>query len=847
MKNKTLTTENYLHELLKKKYHTSEVIRSQIARIKDSIRERAGKEPLKPFTVKFKGRVIDCSFEKTLKIVSKRLFNKGRIDNLSTHREHDFVEANITATLTEVEALIQYLMKSHLVLHCKKGIVKGASNLLIIDVTERDQLDNFTPDYIHCNYVTSAESYEKYTGRLGDYLVFNGSPLTSDRIGRELRFNKIETKNKVFTTTGLKEIYANLYSIYLILKLDLEQHYLKLRTFYSQENDLRMVEDKIDELGFFADIFNLIASDDNPILSNKTLFLDLIKLQHIVENNNWKTLPAYSGYIYSATNKLNNQFKLLEEYNLFLAYAHCVEKFIAKLTKKLFKHKSDFRNEQYNLTANYNELKKLQTISNHPVIQDDYREMLNSFSKLLAYLDFLTVRDGGTDSTDSHQDTISLAGKSSNKVATLVKKCIESIFSVTIEISTKPIFHQDQSLKTEQEKDVQRLILKLNENLEKLSGLKTSGGRNAYLEARRSVPQLTNLSDTLDQLEKLIKSIENKKEIDTHDPFKSIFAEYNKFEILYRDLNDLGILETGEERKMVYGILTDLQKLFFNKPLKENAYTEIINKIRSLEDFISGKNRSILEKENIDISKLNQNPIFRTIIDIKACIQNIIEKESRYLKIDTFKNDPEFFSYSSNELGNFLMQIEKFHEKLKSVCYYKNMTAFETVEKDFDKLIDELKDIDFLISLHTRSAERRISKEPDIHIDYLKNSQLIRKNLEKAILTIQNQISQMQGFMHAIENYLHQHSFVHSGVATSVLFDQITYLLSNIDVRLLDMTKSMEDMFKESVDTIFHYQVGEAFTEPKKEDIDDLMKEVNKKTVVRKYQNHEKDLSNFIV
>ncbi len=847
MKNKTLTTENYLHELLKKKYHTSEVIRSQIARIKDSIREKAGKEPLKPFTVRFKGRVIDCSFEKTLKIISKRLFIKGRMDNLSTHREHGFVEANITATLTEVEALIQYLMKSHLVLHCKKGIVKGASNLLIIDVTERDQLDNFTPDYIHCNYVTSAESYEKYTGRLGEYLVFNGSPLTSDRIGRELRFNKIETKNKVFTTTGLKEIYANLYSIYLILKLDLEQHYLKLRTFYSQEDDLRMVEEKIDELGFFADIFNLIVSDDNPILSNKTLFLDLIKLQHIVENNNWKTLPAYSGYIYSATNKLNNQFKLLEEYNLFLAYAHCVEKFIAKLTKKLFKHKSDFRNEQYNLTANYNELKKLQTISNHPVIQDDYREMLNSFSKLLAYLDFLTVRDGGTDSTDSHQDTISLAGKSSNKVATLVKKCIESIFSVTIEISTKPIFHQDQSLKTEQEKDVQRLILKLNENLEKLSGLKTSGGRNAYLEARRSVPQLTNLSDTLDQLEKLIKSIENKKEMDTHDPFKSIFAEYNKFEILYRDLNNLGILETGEERKMVYGILTDLQKLFFNKPLKENAYTEIINKIRSLEDFISGKNRSILEKENIDISKLNQNPVFRTIIGIKACIQNIIEKESRYQKINTFKNDPEFFSYSARELGNFLVQIEKFHEKVKSVCYYKNMTAFETVEKDFDKLIDELKDIDFLISLHTRSAERRISKEPDIHIDYLKNSQLIRKNLEKAILTIQNQISQMQGFMHAIENYLHQHSFVHSGVATSVLFDQITYLLSNIDVRLLDMTKSMEDMFKESVDTIFHYQVGEAFTEPKKEDIDDLMKEVNKKTIVRKYQNHEKDLSNFIV
>ena len=55
----------------------------------------------------------------------------------------------MTTTLTEAESLIQYLMKPHLVLHCKKGVVKGASNLLIIDESEQNQLDNFTPDYVH--------------------------------------------------------------------------------------------------------------------------------------------------------------------------------------------------------------------------------------------------------------------------------------------------------------------------------------------------------------------------------------------------------------------------------------------------------------------------------------------------------------------------------------------------------------------------------------------------------------------------------------------------------------------------------------------------------------------------
>src|SRR3989304_1662922 len=400
--------KNYLYELLKKKYHTSEVVRAQIAGIKEKIREGVVKEPLKSYTLRFRGRVIDSSFDKTLRIIFKPLFNKGKIDNLHAFKEQGFVEANITATLTEVESLIQYLMKPHLVLHCKKGIVKGASNLLINDESEQRQLDYFTPDYIHRNYITHAESYEKYTGRLDEYLIYNGLPLTSEKIGRELRFNKIETKNRVFTTTGLKEIYLNLQFIDLILKLDLEQHYLKLRTFSSQEDDLKMIEEKIDDLGFFSDVFNLIALTDNPLLSNEDLFLDLMRIEHIIENNNWKAMPAYAGYVYSAASRLNGQFKLLEEYSLFLTYANCIEKFIEKLNKKLFKHRSDIHWHQHNLPANYNELKKLSLVANHQMLQNDYQELPNSFSKLLAYLDFLTIRDTKAGESDSRQNVVRL-------------------------------------------------------------------------------------------------------------------------------------------------------------------------------------------------------------------------------------------------------------------------------------------------------------------------------------------------------------------------------------------------------------------------------------------------------
>lgn len=844
MKAQISTSENYLYELLKKKYHTSEVVRARIANVKEKMREVVTREPLRSFNVKFKGQVIDSSFEKTLKIISKRLFNKGKLNSFQTFKEHGLVEANITATLTEVEALVQYLMKHHIVLHCKKGIAKGASNLLIIDETEQDRLNNFTPDYIHRNYVTHAESYERYTGRLGDYLVFNGLPLTTEKIGRELRFNKIETKNRVFTTTGLKEINLNLHFISLILKLDLEQHYLKLRVFDSQEDDLKMVEERIDDLGFFADVFNHIATMDNPLLFNEDLFLDLVRLEPIIENNNWKSIPAYAGYIYSAAKRLNGQFKLLEEYSLFLTYANCIEKFIAKLSKKLIKHKSDFHSEQHNLLANYNELKKLNTVMNHPLLQSDYQELLDSFSKLLAYLDYLTIRGAGGEVAGGAHGESNFPVKSSNKFAAIVKKCVESIFSVTIDISTKPPLRKDQILETEQEEDVQKLIIGFNENLEKLSRLKTITNKDAFLEARRHVPQLTNLSETLDQLKELIKNIENKREV--IDPFKTIFAKFNKFEILCKELNDLGILETVQDQQSIRIILTDLQKYLFDRPLKENIYKEILDKIKSLEDFVADKSKTNFGRDkdtNTVMLKLHKYHIFKTIVNIKMSIENILGKNAQNQKIDTFKNELEFLSYSAKELDRFLAQIIGLHEKMGSVCYYKNMSEFGTVEEKLDRLIDEVKAIDSNISSCARSKDKRVSKEPDVHINYLKSSQLTRKNMEKAIILLQNQLAQLDGFIHDVENNIQRHSFIHSGVATSVLFDQITYLLSNIDVRLIEMDKSTEDIFNESVSTIFHYQTGETFTEPKNEDIGDLMEEIERRTIVRKYQNRENDLT----
>ena len=98
---------------------------------------------------------------------------------------------------------------------------------------------------------------------------------------------------------------------------------------------------------------------------------------------------------------------------------------------------------------------------------------------------------------------------------------------------------------------------------------------------------------------------ENNKDTDLQEPFKTIFAKSNKFEIFCRDLNNLGILETQQES--IHKLLADLQKLLFDKPLKENAYQKIIQKISFLKDFVTGK------------------------------------------KINTFKNETEFFSYSAKK------------------------------------------------------------------------------------------------------------------------------------------------------------------------------------------------------
>jgi len=829
-----LSEKNNLYELLKKKYHTSDVVRMQIARRKEELQSLVAKEPLKSFTVKMSGKVINTSFEKTLKIFSKGLFVKGKITAILASEEHDIVEADITATLPEVESLTQYLTIPHIVLHFKKDIVKGASNLLIIDEAEQTQLGGVTPERSHRNYITYAELYEKYTGRLGNYLVLKGLPLTAEKLGSELRFNKIQTKNKVFTTTGLKEIYVNLYFIYLILKLDLEQHYLKLRTFNSQVKDLHMVEEKIDDLGFFSDVFNNIATTDNPLMFNEKLFIDLMRIEHIIENNNWKSIPAYAGYVNSAKSGLSAQFKFMEDFALFLTYANCVETFIAKIVQKTSKHKADFRNELHNLTANYNEFKKLHLVLNHPLLRTDYQEMLDSFSKLLAYLDFSTLEN--VPHTATGGKAVAPLPKASGAFITFLKKCVEAVLPVRIDIAAKQSSHSEQTAKTEREEGLRKLTMKFSENLGKLSKIKNKCGEDACLDARRHVPQLTELSDVLDQLAELIKHVENNK--GTQEPFKKIFSRHNKFEILYHTLNDVGVLDSEQEKESAWKTLAELQVLLFSKPLKESTYQSILDRIHTLEGIILNKKESKGEASTQGIiTKLLQTPIFNTIMDIKAGVKNILEKQAEHLKVDAFKNEPVFFSYGAKDLDSFLSEIVAFYEKLGSNCYYKDVTNFEKIEANFDRLTGELKGINGHISLRTRNKDTIISKEPDPHIDYLKASHLTRKNLEKAIIFLQNQIAQIEGYMHEIEGNLCQHSFVYSGVATSVLFDQITYTLSNIDIRLLDMTDSAEQMFREGVDTIFHYQVGEAFAEPKSEDVEGLLREIEKRTVIRKYGN----------
>ena len=102
------------------------------------------------------------------------------------------------------------------------------------------------------------------------------------------------------------------------------------------------------------------------------------------------------------------------------------------------------------------------------------------------------------------------------------------------------------------------------------------------------------------------------------------------------------------------------------------------------------------------MQKPNQNPVFKSISDVKTGIQNIVEKEAQGKKSDTFKNEPEFFSFSAKELDGFLECIELLHEKLKETCYYKNIAEFEAIEKKLDRLIDEVRDIESYISAHIR-------------------------------------------------------------------------------------------------------------------------------------------------
>ena len=335
---KTLDSNNHYYKLLEKKFHSSDIVRSQIAEIKERVKKTVIEEPLKSLFVSFKGEVVGNSFEKTLKIITKHLFHKGKIDSYKTVKERGVVEANITATQTEVEELIQFLMKRHLILHCKTGLSKGASNMLIIDENEEKQLGDFTPDDTSCNYVTTAETREKYTGRLDGYLIYNGLPLTTKTLGSELRLNEIVTSNKVFTSTGLKEVFLNLHFVALVIMLDLEQHYFKYRIFKEQEEDLEMVEDNIDNLGLFTELFDHLTNEGNPLLFNNELFMDVLKLEHIVEKDNWKVLPAYDSYVYSATNKLDAHFKFLEEYGLLQKCVESVESLIEKLDEKLSSH-----------------------------------------------------------------------------------------------------------------------------------------------------------------------------------------------------------------------------------------------------------------------------------------------------------------------------------------------------------------------------------------------------------------------------------------------------------------------------------------------------------------------------
>jgi hypothetical protein len=835
---KTADTRNFYLKLLEKKFHSSENVRSQIAEIKKGVRDIVLEEPLKSFSVSFQGEVVGNSFEKTLKIVSKHLFHKGKVDNYKTVKKLGIVEANITASQTELEELIKFLMKRHLVLHCKKGIPKGASNMLIIDEEEENQLNDFTPDSIDCNYVSTAQTSERFTGRVGGYLILNGLPLTTKTLGSELRFNEIVTTNKVFTSTGIKEVFLNLHFITSVLMLDLEQHYFQLRVFNAQEEDLKKIEDNIDNLGLFTELFEHITNENNPLLFNNELFMDVIKLERIVEQNNWKALPAYDSYVYSATDRLNAHFKFLEEYGLFLEHAENTEKTIEALDKKLSKHSSSYQKEQDDLSENYHELKKLNVIPKNQLFKNDYLEMLNSFRKLLAYIDSMSIQNTVDSSMEEPKKKQLNPAKPPKGLVATLKERAKALLSSASEPHQKPSTpHEEPTVDTELEEEALSLLSQVKERLRKISKLKTTSGEDAYLDARKKVPFLTNLSDALDLLKKLIKDIQKKKDIDTQ--FKDLFNKKNRFVMLFNKLDKLVKFKNKQEQEKVRGFLTNLEELLHDKPLKENSYEKIIDNSNNLEAFVNTKDVSSMKMDNAVNTlsqEISQDKTYNIILNIRNCIQNVIDKKDQIRELETFKNDREFLSFSVKELNGFLDELIKFHKKLKVTKYYDDKSNYEKVEKEFDKLIVKANDIEIRLSSMKRSESNTISKESEPSIDYLKCSMLNRKNLEKTIIFAQFQINQAFGFIKTIKDFLDQDSFVHSGVSTSDLFDQITYLLSNTDVKLLDFTSLTEDMYNDSIKSIFQYQVGETFNEPKKADIDNLMKKVEKLIKVKTYE-----------
>lgn len=56
---------------------------------------------------------------------------------------------------------------------------------------------------------------------------------------------------------------------------------------------------------------------------------------------------------------------------------------------------------------------------------------------------------------------------------------------------------------------------------------------------------------------------------------------------------------TSNDKNYLYELLADLQKLLFDKQLKENAYQKIIQKTCFLEDFVTSKKINTFKKGRV--------------------------------------------------------------------------------------------------------------------------------------------------------------------------------------------------------------------------------------------------------